>query len=89
MSKAIMNNIEIEYETTGDPNSKPLLLIASFGGQLIPWPDELCKSFVENGFFVIIFDNRDVDLSSKLDDAGVPDFTEIKATYARGGSTDG
>ena len=84
MPKAKVNNIEIEYETKGDPNSKPLLLIAGLGSQLLAWPDYMVEGFLNKGFFVIMFDNRDIGLSSKFDDAGIPDFMEIGAAHARG-----
>ncbi|MFX1388425.1 MAG: alpha/beta fold hydrolase [Promethearchaeota archaeon] len=84
MPIANINNITIEYETIGDPTSKPLLLIAGLGGQLIAWSSEICKNFAENGFFVIRFDNRDVGLSTKFDDDGIPDMMEISAAYTRG-----
>jgi len=84
MPKAKVNNIEIEYETIGDPISKPLLLIAGLGSQMLAWSDEMCESFANRGFFVIRFDNRDIGLSTKLEDAGMPDFMEINAAYASG-----
>ena len=84
MPKARVNNIEIEYETVGDPTSKPLLLIAGLGTQLIAWTDEFCEKFTENGFFVIRFDNRDVGLSKKFEEAGIPNMMEIAAAYTRG-----
>jgi pimeloyl-ACP methyl ester carboxylesterase len=84
MPKAIVGNIEIEYEIFGDSNSKPLLLIAGLGSQMLAWTDEMCESLVNHGFFVIRFDNRDIGLSTKFDGAGIPDFTEINAAYARG-----
>lgn len=84
MPKAFVNKIEIEYETIGDTNSKPLLLIAGLGSQLLAWPDKMCENLANRGFFVIRFDNRDVGLSSKLVDAGIPNFAEISAAYARG-----
>jgi len=84
MPKAIVNNIEIEYETIGDPISKPLLLIAGLGSQMFAWSDEMCEIFANRGFFVIRFDNRDVGLSTKFGDAGLPNFVEISAAYARG-----
>ena len=84
MPKANVNNIEIEYETIGDPNSKPLLLIAGLGSQLLAWSDEICENFAERGFFVIRFDNRDVGLSTKFEDAGLPNFVEINTAYAQG-----
>jgi pimeloyl-ACP methyl ester carboxylesterase len=84
MPKANVNNIEIEYETIGDPISKPMLLIAGLGSQLLAWTDEMCENLANHGFFVIRFDNRDIGLSTKFEDAGVPNFVEINAAYARG-----
>ncbi|GAH36900.1 unnamed protein product [marine sediment metagenome] len=34
--------------------------------------------------FVIRFDNRDIGLSTKFEDTGLPDFLEINAAYSRG-----
>jgi pimeloyl-ACP methyl ester carboxylesterase len=45
-----------------------------FAGQLILWDEELCKQIAQRGHYVIRFDNRDVGLSTKIDDAGVPDI---------------
>ncbi|MEE9376724.1 MAG: alpha/beta hydrolase [Candidatus Lokiarchaeia archaeon] len=84
MPKAKVNNIEIEYETIGDEISKPLLLIAGLGSQMLAWSDEMCESLANRGFYVIRFDNRDVGLSTKLEDAGLPNFLEINTAYARG-----
>ena len=84
MSRVKVNDIEIEYETVGDLTSKPLLLIAGLGSQLLAWSDEICEMFVEKDFYVIKFDNRDVGLSTKFEDAGVPDMMEISTAYTRG-----
>ncbi|MFX1418737.1 MAG: alpha/beta fold hydrolase, partial [Promethearchaeota archaeon] len=84
MPIANINNIAIEYETIGDSISKPLLLIAGLGSQLIAWLSEMCENFAEKGFFVIRFDNRDVGLSTKFDDEGIPDMMEINAAYTHG-----
>ncbi|MHA1491348.1 MAG: alpha/beta fold hydrolase [Promethearchaeota archaeon] len=51
---------------------------------MLAWSDEICEKFAENGFFVIRFDNRDVGLSTKFDEAGIPDMMEIGAAHARG-----
>jgi pimeloyl-ACP methyl ester carboxylesterase len=77
MPKVKANNIEIEYDTFGDPSGKPLLLIMGLGSQMISWVPELCELFVQKGFYVIRFDNRDVGLSTKFDDAGVPNVMQI------------
>ena len=84
MPKTNVNNVEIEYETIGNPYAKPLLLIAGLGSQMYAWSDEICNNLAKNGFYVIRFDNRDVGLSTKFAAAGIPDFTAINAAYARG-----
>ncbi|MFX0100809.1 MAG: alpha/beta fold hydrolase [Candidatus Hodarchaeota archaeon] len=67
------NNIQIEYEMFGDPISPHLLLVMGMSEQMISWDEEFCKILVERGFHVIRFDNRDAGLSTKIDEAGVPD----------------
>jgi pimeloyl-ACP methyl ester carboxylesterase len=74
MPKTKANNIELEYDTFGDPSSKPLLLVMGLGAQMLRWHEELCKMFVDKGFYVIRFDNRDIGLSTKFEEAGVPDI---------------
>ena len=67
MPKAHNGDVELHYETTGDPNGVPLQLIMGLGAQLLTWDDELCESFADRGFFVIRHDNRDIGLSSWFD----------------------
>ena len=66
------NGIDLAYETAGDPKASALLLIMGLGMQLVDWPDDLVDGLVEQGFYVIRFDNRDSGLSSKFEHAGVP-----------------
>ena len=84
MTKAKANNIEIEYETFGDRSDKPLLLIMGLGDQMITWDKEFIKHLTDRGFFVIIFDNRDVGLSSKCDEGGKPDLMGAILAVQRG-----
>lgn len=77
MPSATANEIQIEYETFGSSSSSPLLLIMGLGGQLIRWPEVFCQELADRGHFVIRFDNRDTGLSSKIDEAGVPDIMKI------------
>ena len=67
MAHAEANGIQIEYETVGDPNGRPLLLIIGLADQLIHWDDGLCEDLAACGHYVIRFDNRDSGLSSKCD----------------------
>jgi len=64
---APVNGIEIGYETHGNPDDEPLLLVMGLGAQLIAWPPELCDALVDRGFFVIRYDNRDTGVSTQLD----------------------
>ena len=84
MAKAKANGIQIEYETFGDPSGRPLLLIIGLGGQMIDWDDDLCKDLAERGHYVIRYDNRDVGLSTKFEEAGVPDLTDIMGKLMQG-----
>src|SRR4030042_1186680 len=84
MPKMKGNTVEIEYETIGNPRTQPLLLIAGLGSQMYAWSDEMCNDLAKKGFFVIRFDNRDVGLSTKFGNAGIPNFTELNAAIARG-----
>ena len=77
MPNVIANGIQIEYDTFGDPASPPIVLIMGLGAQMIHWPEEFCNMLAGQGLHVIRFDNRDVGLSSKCDEAGVSDLTEI------------
>jgi pimeloyl-ACP methyl ester carboxylesterase len=63
--------IELFYDTVGDADAVPLLLVMGLGAQLITWDDEFCQALADRGFFVIRYDNRDVGLSTKLDAASV------------------
>jgi pimeloyl-ACP methyl ester carboxylesterase len=74
MAQVDSNGIQIEYDTFGEPGSRPLLLIMGFAGQLNLWDEELCKKIAQQGHYVIRFDNRDVGLSTKIDEADVPDI---------------
>lgn len=73
MPRVRANNIEIEYEILGD-GGQPLLLIMGLGAQLIHWPEDLCARFIDAGFQLIRFDNRDVGKSSRFDHAGRVNF---------------
>ncbi|MEN6414582.1 MAG: alpha/beta hydrolase [Veillonellales bacterium] len=80
MPNVTANGIQIEYDTFGDSSSSALLLIAGNGAQMLFWDAELCELLAKTGLFVIRFDNRDAGLSTKFDEAGVPDImAAIKA----------
>ncbi len=60
------NDIQIEYDTFGDPGAPPILLIMGLGAQMIWWDADFCRMLADRDLFVIRFDNRDVGLSTKI-----------------------
>lgn len=68
------NGIDIAYETSGNPDGPPVLLVMGLGMQLVSWPAEFVQGLEQQGCFVIRFDNRDSGLSTKFDLAGVPNL---------------
>jgi pimeloyl-ACP methyl ester carboxylesterase len=77
------NGIQIEYDTFGDSSSPAILLIAGNGAQIYFWDAGFCGLLVQKGYFVIRFDNRDSGLSTKFEEAGIPDFmAAVKAAMA-------
>jgi pimeloyl-ACP methyl ester carboxylesterase len=67
----VTTGITIEYETFGKASDPTVLLIAGYGSQLISWAPGLCTLIADAGRHVVRFDNRDVGLSTQLDDRPV------------------
>ena len=76
------NGLELEYESFGDPARPPLLLVMGLSYQMIEWDDALCALIADRGFWVTRFDNRDIGLSSKLDELGPPDLLAVMSGTA-------
>ena len=82
------NGVTLAYERFGSPKKEAILLIAGTNSQLTSWPDLLCETLTRRGFQVIRFDNRDIGLSTKLAQAGLPDFAIIGQALAQGKTPD-
>lgn len=67
--KAPVNDIEIYYETFGESQNPAILLIMGLDAQCIVYGENIIKPLVETGFYVIRFDNRDIGLSTWLNDS--------------------
>jgi pimeloyl-ACP methyl ester carboxylesterase len=78
------NGIEIVYDTFGDPGAPPLLLISGLSAQMISWEEEFCTQLAGRGYWLIRFDNRDVGLSTKFDEAGVPNPLAMMQAVTQG-----
>lgn len=67
------NGMSIYYERRGEGNPTPVLLVMGVGAQLTSWPEGFVDELVDAGHDVVLFDNRDVGLSTHLDQLGTPD----------------
>lgn len=66
MTVVTANSIDIKVEEHGPKSGPALLLICGWSVQLTFWPKPFIDYFVDAGFRVITFDNRDVGLSQKM-----------------------
>ncbi len=87
MAQIKANGLELEYDTFGDPDRVPLLLVMGLGAQMISWDEEFCELLAGRGFHVIRFDNRDCGLSTRLDHLAAPTLSGVldgseRAPYA-------
>ncbi|MHA2295673.1 MAG: alpha/beta fold hydrolase [Candidatus Hodarchaeales archaeon] len=80
-----VNGIEICYDTFGDSTNPTMLLVMGLGSQMVLWEEAFCEELAKT-YYVVRFDNRDVGLSTKLDDAGIPNPMELMMTLQQGES---
>jgi pimeloyl-ACP methyl ester carboxylesterase len=80
------NGIDLCYETFGDAADPVLLLVMGLGAQMTAWDDDFCLAFVDRGFHVIRFDNRDVGLSSRIEGKG--DFMSTFLAASQGNAVE-
>ena len=73
-----IDNIHIAYEVYGDDSAPVILLIMGLGMPSVAWPKRLIEQLVRQGFRVVVFDNRDSGLSTKIDRA-VGSFSILSA----------
>jgi pimeloyl-ACP methyl ester carboxylesterase len=74
--------LELEYEVFGDRALPAVLLISGLGSQLLGWNDGICEEIAGRGFQVIRFDNRDVGLSTKIEDGSADTLSDMAADAA-------
>jgi pimeloyl-ACP methyl ester carboxylesterase len=72
-----VGDLDIAYETFGDPSDPALLLVMGLGTQMLGWHEDLCSAIAARGFYVIRFDNRDVGRSTALRDLPVPKLWQL------------
>ncbi len=63
---ALPTGVELCYQTFGEPEAEPLLLVMGLGGPMTWWDPEFCRMLADRGFFVVRYDNRDTGRSTKV-----------------------
>ncbi len=66
MFAPVGSGVELCYQTYGDPDGEPLLLVMGLGGPMNWWDPALCDLLARKGFFVVRYDNRDTGRSTKV-----------------------
>ena len=72
-----VGDIEICFETFGDPADPAVLLVMGLGTQMLGWHEDFCTDLAGRGFHVIRYDNRDIGRSTILSSAPVPTLGQI------------
>jgi pimeloyl-ACP methyl ester carboxylesterase len=61
----ISDDVELCYETFGDPSDPAMLLVMGLATQMVGWHEAFCEELAGRGFHVIRFDNRDIGRSKR------------------------
>ena len=66
-----VGEIELCYESIGDPRDPTVLLIMGLGLSMDWWRDDFCAALAARGLHVVRFDNRDVGRSTHVAGPGI------------------
>ena len=72
-----VGDVELCYESFGNPADPTVLLVMGLGMQMIAWHEDFCQELVERGFHVVRYDNRDVGRSTHFDQVKPPTPWEL------------
>lgn len=61
------NGVSLWYAEQGSPTGDPVVFIGGVGASIVWWPPVLLDRLVDAGLRVVVFDNRDIGLSSYVD----------------------
>jgi pimeloyl-ACP methyl ester carboxylesterase len=84
MSIVKANGIDLAYDSFGNDEDVPILLIAGLGTQMIRWTAPFCEALAARGYRVIRFDNRDAGCSTHFPQHMHLDFGALAAALMAG-----
>lgn len=74
-----VDGIDLYFEELGDRSCPTVLMVSGLGAQCVVYDDEMCEAIAAHGYHVVRFDNRDVGLSTHLDDRPADPFAALAA----------
>ena len=63
-----LNGVSLWWQDHGDPNHPAVLLIMGLNSNSKVWSEQFVQGIVEEGFYVIVYDNRDIGKSTWVTD---------------------
>lgn len=82
MPTTAVGDLELYFDTFGDPSHPTVLLVCGLGAQCVVYEDQMCEQIAASGRHVVRYDNRDVGLSTHLDGAPGDPMTAVAAAGA-------
>lgn len=74
MPSVTANGVQLTYESHGPEDGPAVVMIMGLGAQLTMWPVQMVADLVAAGHRVIVFDNRDIGLSAKIETGRTPNL---------------
>ena len=72
LTVAAINGVDIAYKSVGPDDSPAVLMVMGLTGSHRLWGQDIVQGLLDNGYRVILFDNRDTGDSARLDALGTP-----------------
>lgn len=77
-----VHDLDLYFDTFGDPGHETVLLVSGLGAQCPTYDDQMVATIVAAGYHVVRYDNRDVGLSTHLDGAPSDAITAYMAAVS-------
>lgn len=78
------NGLSFEVHVAEPATAPTVLLTMGWGMQLVAWPQALIDGLTHAGYRVVCYDNRDVGLTTHLDDLGKPNLAWAMVKHKMG-----
>jgi pimeloyl-ACP methyl ester carboxylesterase len=72
-----IGDVDICFDTFGDPADPAVLLIMGLGTQMLGWHEDFCADLAWRGFHAIRYDNRDIGRSTIFDASPTPTVGQL------------